>query len=278
MRSLFGLLWAACLLLTAATDVQAQLAVYHDGVDWETPPVVDPGKSNSDAPSDAIVLFDGKDMSAFEGGEDWILKDGYVVADKRSIKTKQPFGSVQLHIEYSAPPEDTDKDQGKGNSGLYFMDSRYEIQVLDMWKNSTYPYGQAGSVYKQIPPTANPMRAPGEWNEFDVIFEAPKFDLQGELLKPAYVTVMINGVCVVSHYALKGITTYADAVPHYVAHPEKLPLVLQYHSDPVRFRNIWVRELEPPKGTRVDEPHFIRKGKRIDYEPERPMVPAKEEK
>ncbi len=262
-------------LMVFSCPLQAQMAVYHDGVEWEVPPKVDPGQSNSDAPSDAIVLFDGKDMSAFEGGEDWILKDGYVIADKHDIKTKQSFGSIQLHLEYAAPPEDHDKGQGKGNSGIFLMDSRYEIQILDMFENETYPYGQAGSIYKQIPPMVNPMRPTGEWNEYDVIFNAPKFDLQGELLEPAYVTVMINGVCVVAHYALKGKTTYANAVPHYVAHPDKLPLVLQYHTDAVRFRNIWVRELEPPKGKRVDEPHFMQGEKRINYEPEKPQLPSK---
>lgn len=254
-----------------ATPLSAQMAIYYDGVEWETPPKVDPGRSNSDAPSDAIVLFDGTDMSAFEGGEDWILKDGYVVAAKRSVKTKRPFGSVQLHLEYAAPPEDDGTGQGKGNSGICFMDSRYEVQVLDNYDNPTYPYGQAGSVYKQIPPAVNPLRPPGAWNEYDVIFRAPEFDLQGELLEPARVTVMINGVCVVEQYALKGRTTFANAVPHYVAHPEKLPLVLQYHTDPVRFRNIWVRELEPPKGVRTDVPHFMKGDERIPYQPTRPQ-------
>ncbi|MEM1061743.1 MAG: DUF1080 domain-containing protein, partial [Planctomycetota bacterium] len=241
------LLVAAAVYL-AASPLSAQTAQYYDGVEWETPPKVDPGRTNSDAPSDAVVLFDGTDMSAFDGGENWILKDGYVVAAKRSVATKQKFGSVQLHLEYAAPPEDKGEGQGRGNSGIYFMGGRYEVQVLDMYDNETYPYGQGGSVYKQIPPMVNPFRPPGAWNEYDVIFRAPKFDLQGTLLEPARVTVMINGVCVVEQYALKGKTTFANAVPHYVAHPDKLPLVLQYHNDPVRFRNIWIRELEPPKG------------------------------
>lgn len=272
---LFRTLAVAVVLVVLNGSIQAQMAVYQDGIEWEVPPKVVPGSTNSTAPSDAIVLFDGKNMDAFEGGQDWILKDDYVVAAKHDVKTKQAFGSIQLHLEYSAPPEDHDKGQGKGNSGIYLMDGRYEIQVLDMFENETYPNGQAGSVYKQIPPMADPMRKPGEWNEYDVIFNAPEFDMQGELKKPAYVTVIINGVCVIAQYALKGKTVYADAVPHYVAHPDKLPLVLQYHSDPVRFRNIWIRELEPPKGKRVDEPHFMFGDKKIKYEPEKPMTPTK---
>lgn len=215
---------------------------------WEPEPrKVTPGNNNL-APSDAIVLFDGKDFSAWENKEgakpEWKIVDNYfqVVPGKGIIKTKQGFGSVQLHIEWRSPVNDQDKGQGRGNSGIFLM-GKYELQVLDSYNNQTYANGQAGSIYKQYIPLVNACRPPGEWQNYDVIFTAPKFNKDGILISPARMTVLHNGILIQNNVVLKGNTVY-NTLPKYEAHPEKLPLILQDHSDEVSFRNIWLRELE----------------------------------
>ncbi len=215
-------------------------AEYISGKVWPEPKIIDPGDATR-APSDAIVLFDGKDMSKWEWGEKWIVKDGCAVSHGAGIRSKQKFGSCQLHLEWAAPEKVEGSGQGRGNSGVYLMNT-YELQILDSYDNKTYFDGQCASLYKQWPPLVNACRKPGEWQTFDVIFDAPKFDASGKLLKPAYVTVVHNGVLVQNHAELLGATFWEQA-PKYTAHADKLPMQLQFHGNPVRFRNIWIREL-----------------------------------
>lgn len=212
---------------------------YKSGIIWEEPAVVDPGDGKR-PPSDAVVLFDGQDLSAWNGGENWKVEDGYAVPQKSGISTKQPFGDVQLHLEWATPEEVSGSGQGRGNSGVYLM-GKYEVQILDSYDNETYFDGQAGSVYKQWPPLVNATRKPGKWQTYDILFTAPRFDEQKNLLSPGYVTVLHNGVVVQNHTELLGGTFY-DRPPHYEPHAERLPIHLQFHGNPVRFRNIWVRE------------------------------------
>jgi hypothetical protein len=209
------------------------------GVVWPKPPVVDPG-SIGGTPSDAIVLFNGRDLSQWDGGEKWAIKDGYAICGG-NITTKRPFGDCQLHVEWATPAEVEGAGQGRGNSGVYLM-GMYEIQILDSYENETSVDSQSGSVYKQRPPLVNVCRKPGEWQSFDIVFRSPRFDRQGQLLRPAYVTVFQNGVLIQDHFELLGPSGYRQT-PRYSPHEAKLPLRLQYHRSPVRFRNIWIREL-----------------------------------
>jgi hypothetical protein len=226
---------------------------WKSGVEWKEPPVVQPGKTDRDPPSDAIVLFDGKDLSLWEGGERWLIKDGVATAQGGEIRTKPVFGDIQLHVEWATPTVVEGQGQGRGNSGVFLM-GRYEVQVLDSYENATYFDGQAASIYKQTPPMANVMRRPGEWNSYDIIFTAPKFRVNGSVEKPAFVTVIHNGAVVLNHFELLGITGFTEA-PLYSAHAEKGPISLQFHGNPVQFRNIWVRELQAPVGQRVGAPY-----------------------
>lgn len=212
---------------------------YKSGIVWPEPPVVDPGPPGG-VPADAIVLFDGHDLSAWNNGDSWEIKDGFATVQKESITTKQPFGDCQLHVEFATPTEVKGDGQGRGNSGIYLM-GLYELQVLDSFDNETYFDGQCGSIYKQQPPTVNVCRKPGEWQTYDVIFDAPRFNDDGTVARPAYITVLHNGVVVQNHYELRGGTSYI-APPSYKQHPEKLPLQLQNHGNPLRYRNIWIRE------------------------------------
>jgi hypothetical protein len=212
-------------------------------VNWPEPKQFDPGGPGK-PPSDAIVLFDGKDLSAWEGVEKWTIADGVAICGG-TAKTKQPFGDCQLHIEWASPAEVKGTAQQRGNSGVFFM-GFYEVQILDSFENETYYDGMVASIYKQRPPLVNACRKPGEWQNFDVIFKAPRFDEDGKLLKHAYITVLHNGIVVQNHFELLGRTNYR-VPPHYEAHPDKLPLGIQYHGSPVRFRNIWIRELEPDR-------------------------------
>jgi hypothetical protein len=211
-------------------------------------PVVTPGPTAADAPSDAIVLFDGSNLdmwvSSKKGGPaKWKVENGAMemVPKAGSIQTKESFGSCQLHVEWAAPYMSDKQSQSRGNSGVFLM-NRYEIQVLDNYENQTYAIGYAGSVYGQNPPLVNACRKPNEWQTYDIIFHAPTFD--GErCIKPATVTVLHNGVLVQDHFEIKGATAWrADA--EYSPHPNKQPLLLQDHGDRVRYRNIWIRPLE----------------------------------
>jgi len=215
-------------------------AEYVSGKVWPEPKVIDPGDACK-APSDAIALFDGKDLAQWEGGEKWIVKDGCAVSHGAGINTKRKFGSCQLHLEFATPEKVEGQGQGRGNSGVYLMNT-YELQILDSFNNKTYFDGQCASIYKQWPPLVNASRKPGQWQTFDIVFEAPQFDAKGKLLKPAYMTVLHNGVLVQNHAEVLGASAWESA-PKYAAHPDKLPLHLQFHGNPVRFRNIWIREL-----------------------------------
>jgi hypothetical protein len=211
---------------------------------------IDPG-SASKAPSDATVLFDGKDLSqwvAMDGSPTkWDLKDGHMECVRNSgmIRTLENFGDCQLHIEYATPVPAQGSGQGRGNSGVLFGMGRYEIQVLDSYQNDTYADGSAGSIYGQYPPLVNASRAPGEWQSFDMLYTAPRFGADGKLLTPCRMTVFHNGVLIQNNVELTGPTSWLQRAP-YSAHPEKQPIELQDHGNPVRFRNIWVRELGKP--------------------------------
>ena len=199
-------------------------------------------------PSDAIVLFDGTNLSHWRsenGGEArWTARDGYFesVAGSGSIHTQEPFGDLQLHIEWAAPVPVRGTGQGRGNSGIFLM-GLYEIQILDSYQNDTYADGQASAVYGQYPPLCNASRPPGEWQSYDIFFRRPRFDTLGALLRPARVTVLHNGILVQDNVKLTGPTSWLQNAP-YKAHPDRLPFSLQDHSSPVRFRNIWARDLE----------------------------------
>ncbi|MFO0879337.1 MAG: DUF1080 domain-containing protein [Gemmataceae bacterium] len=212
------------------------------GIIWPEPAVVTPGENGS-APSDAVVLFDGKGFDAWKRADGWKADEDGGFTAKGAIETKQGFGDCQLHLEFASPKQVRGSGQGRGNNGIGLMGGRYEIQVLDSYQNKTYPEGSAASVYNQRPPMVNASRKPGEWQSYDIIFTAPRFDAEGKVTKPAYVTVLHNGVVVQNHTELKG-ATYFDRENTYVKHPEKLPIVLMYHGDPVRFRNIWIREVK----------------------------------
>ena len=206
------------------------------------PPIVTPGKG-TEPPSDAMALFDGKDLSKWRGMEGdeakWELKDGVMeVNGTGSIRTKEEFGDVQLHVEWAAPSEVKGESQGRGNSGVY-LQGRYEIQVLDSHENKTYPNGQAGSFYGHAAPLVNASRKPGEWQTYDIIFRAPKKGADGKII-PGSFTVLHNGVLVQDHTPIEGRATTAAAFSNVA---EKGPLVLQDHGNPVRFRNIWIRPL-----------------------------------
>jgi hypothetical protein len=220
---------------------------------WEPiPALVTPGKTSSDAPSDAIVLYSGKDLSQWEkekgGAPGWkIDKDGALTVVKGSgnIATKQKFGDCQLHIEWREPAAIAGSSQSRGNSGIFFM-GQYELQVLDSYNNPTYVNGQAGSIYKQHIPLVNASRKPGEWQSYDVIFTAPKFYADGKLQSPARITVLHNGVLVQNNVEIKGHTAWIGQ-PKYEPHGDKEALVLQDHGmdggNPMSYRNIWIREL-----------------------------------
>ena len=215
---------------------------WKSGIEWPEPKVVDPGDAQT-PPSDAIILFDGKDLLQWHNGEKWEITDGYAISKGSSITTKEGFGDCQLHLEFATPAEVKSSGQGRGNSGVYLM-NRYEVQILDSYENTTYHDGQCAAVYKQYPPLVNACRKPGEWQTYDILFDAPRFDEHGSLTRPGYVTVLQNGVVVQNRTELLGSTSYIES-PKYKKHPDKQPISLQFHGNPVRFRNIWVRELEP---------------------------------
>ena len=229
---------------------------YLNGIKWEPPAIITVGENG--VPSDAIVLFDGTDLSSWEGAENWTIDEGAMVSGKGNVRTKESFGDCQLHIEWSAPVAATGSGQGRGNSGVFLMDT-YEIQILDSYDNETYFDGQAGAIYKQTPPQVNVMRAPGQWNVYDIIWTAPRFNEDGSLRSPAYMTALHNGVLILNHFELKGDTPF-NRPPKYTQHADRLPIRLQDHGNPVRFRNIWIREIKPAQGEQVREP-FLRNSK-----------------
>ena len=265
----------------SVNNVQAQEVME---IDWEelqktapweateqwtpVPPKVTPGVGQA-PPSDAIVLFNGRDLSAWHTprydygvrmdhveqiidakvnhpehrAAAWEIKDGALVVKPGSgaLETRQAFGDVQLHLEFLPPVDPGKEGQGYSNSGVFFM-GLYEVQILNSYDNETYPNGQAGAVYKQHIPLVNASRPPGEWQYYDIIFKAPRFDQTGALQQPAYLTVLHNGVLIQDHVELKGPAVYIGT-PYYTPHPAKMPLLLQDHGNQVRYRNIWVREL-----------------------------------
>jgi hypothetical protein len=227
---------------------------------WEpVPPIVTPGTSNSAAPSDAVVLFDGTNLDQWVSTKDkslpadWPVADGVMTVKKtpgNNIETKRSFKNYQLHLEWWIPPGITGADQARGNSGLFLAstgpgDAGYELQILDSYENKTYVNGQAGSIYKQGIPLANAMRKPGEWQTYDVVWTAPTFNADGTVKTPAHVTALHNGVLIQNHFELKGETLYIGK-PEYKKY-DTAPIKLQAHGDPsppISFRNIWIRELK----------------------------------
>jgi hypothetical protein len=219
------------------------------------PKIVTPGAANAAAPSDAVVLFDGRSLGEWVTSSDttkpaaWTVGGGVLTVNKKAgdIQTRRRFTNYQIHLEWRVPPGITGSGQARGNSGLYLgamPDGGYELQILDSYQNTTYVNGQAGSIYKQHIPLANAMRKPGEWQTYDVVWTAPVFNADGSLRSPAYVTAFHNGVLVQNHAQLRGDTKYIGT-PEYKAHGA-LPIRLQAHGDPsppISFRNIWVREL-----------------------------------
>ena len=221
------------------------------------PAIVTPGTTNSTAPSDAIVLFDGKNLNEWVSVKDngpakWIVNNGVFTVDKSTgnIETKRKFNNYQLHIEWQIPANISLTGQSRGNSGLFLAstgagDLGYELQILDSYKNDTYTNGQAGSIYKQTAPMVNANRKPGEWQTYDVIWTAPVFNEDGSLKSPARVSVLFNGVLIQNNFELKGPTQYIGPASYAKAHGAS-PIKLQSHGDksePISFRNIWIREL-----------------------------------
>ena len=207
------------------------------------PGVVTPGAQVGAAPSDAIVLFSGSDLSQWmTTKQPWKVESGYVevVPGAGNIRTKETFGDVQLHVEWATPSVVRGTSQGRGNSGI-FLQGRYEVQVLDSFENPTYADGQAGAIYGQWPPLVNPSRKPGEWQTYDIVFEAPRFD-GGTVVKPAFFTVFLNGVLLHHHKEVMGPTVHRALTSYAVPHADD-SLVLQDHQDPVRYRNIWIRRI-----------------------------------
>lgn len=218
------------------------------GIIWPEPAVVDPGPVGG-PPSDAIVLFDGKDLSQWNGADKWVVEDGVASPRGGDIRTKAAFGDCQLHIEWATPDHVSGSGQGRGNSGIFFG-GQYEIQVLDSFENKTYFDGQAGSLYKSKPPLVNASRKPGEWQTYDIVYNAPRFNEQGTIVKPGYVTVLHNGVLVQNHTEILGETSYES--PPVLKPHGPAPIRLQYHGNPVRFRNIWLREIAEPSPVRPE--------------------------
>ena len=206
-------------------------------------------------------LFDGKNLDAWENAQNWKIADGAMVSGRGDVKTKAAFGDCQLHIEWSAPVPATGSGQGRGNSGIFLMDT-YEIQVLDSFDNKTYFDGQAGAIYKQTPPQVNATLAPGKWNVYDIIWTAPRFQEDGALKSPAYITAIHNGVLILNHFQLKGDTPF-HRPPQYNKHADKLPIRLQDHGNPVKFRNIWIREIKDAEGKQTKAP-FLRDNKGVE--------------
>ena len=251
MRTLLPFTTVLLALVAAAPQAAAQPKtnsgyLIHD-MERAEAPTVTPGKDGA-PPSDAIVLFDGASLDEWrteEGGAPaWKVADGYfeTVPGAENIFTKRTFGDCQLHIEWAAPADPAGKtDQDRGNSGIFFME-KYEIQVLDSYQNRTYADGHAGSVYAQYPPQVNATRPPGQWQTYDIVFRAPRFKKDGTVRRPARMTAFLNGVLVQDNVTLTGPTSWLQQKP-YEKHAEAMPIKLQDHDSPVRYRNIWIRPL-----------------------------------
>jgi hypothetical protein len=258
---------AAAALLVAQQQAPADPVGYSDtpvipGQKWRVhdidrprPNRVTPGAQYGQPPSDAIVLFDGKDLSKWqEAGKrenagkmvapSWKVENGYFecVPRRGDLVTKDKFGDIQLHVEWASPSVLEAASQNRGNSGILLM-SRYEVQVLDSWNNKTYADGQAGAIYGWWPPLVNAAKKPGEWQAYDILFEAPRFN-GDKLVKPAYVTVIHNGVVLHHHQEIGGPMAHR-VVRSYQPHEAEEPLMLQNHNTRVRYRNMWVRKLKP---------------------------------
>jgi hypothetical protein len=245
LRSLAAVFAAAMITTLIAAVVLPDIPWPPGDRDRTLPPKVTADPNSP--PSDAVVLFDGASLDAWQQGDGkpaaWKLRDGYfeVAPGTGDLVTAQPFGDCQLHLEWATPSPTQGTDQEPGNSGVYLL-TLYEIQVLDSYKNKTYADGQAAAVYGQYPPLVNTSRAPGEWQSYDIVFHGPRFADSGELLRLATVTLLHNGVLVQDNVPLTGPTDYMNRPP-YKAHPQRMPLRLQDHGQAVRFRNIWIREL-----------------------------------
>ncbi len=252
--------WMSCIL--AAGTMMAVLGLSSDSksiLNWKVhdrsrplPAVVSPAEPSTQEqpgrpPSDAVVLFNGNDLSQWHSKDDkptsWKVENGYLQVGSKGgdLYTRQSFGDCQLHVEWATPNPRHGEDQEPGNSGVYLM-GLYELQVLDSYQNRTYADGQAAAVYGQFPPLVNASRPPGQWQTYEIIFHGPRLTDEGKLLRPARMTVLHNGVLVQDNVELTGPTDYMRRPP-YRAHPDKLPLMLQDHDQPVRFRNIWIREI-----------------------------------
>lgn len=223
------------------TPIQPWSGFHVHDPDRPTPPKVDPGEpvAAGTAPSDAVVLFDGKDTSAWKPA-DWTVTDGTLVAGSQPLASVAEFGDIQIHVEWCVPVEETENIMNRGNNGVYIM-GQYEIQIFDSYRTRIYPDGQAASVYGQTPPRVNACREPGQWEVFDIVFLAPRFE--GERgIAPARVTVLHNGLLVHHNQEVYGATGHA-VLPQYGPPMEKASLVLGAHGCPVKFRNVWVRPL-----------------------------------
>ena len=239
--------------------VSAQQKPKHEDTEYYSPvpKVVTPGEKDADPPSDAIILFNGKNLDQWVSTDDttkpanWVVNKKMLTVNKQAgnIETRQSFMDYQLHIEWRIPENITGEGQLRGNSGLFLAsigkgDAGYELQILDSYNNPTYVNGQAGSVYKQYPPLVNPNRPPGKWQAYDVVWTAPRFNNDGSVKSPARVTAFFNGILVQNNVELKGPTLYVGQ-PSYQKHGPS-PIKLQAHGDksePISFRNIWIRPL-----------------------------------
>jgi 3-keto-disaccharide hydrolase len=244
---------AAALLVAVSMSAGAQVSTQwpQHSMERPRPPIVKPGPFvAAPPPADAMVLFDGKSLAKWQSSDSahgpakWKVVDGYmeVAAGTGGIETRDGFGDCQLHVEWRAPTPPKGESQERGNSGVFLM-GRYEVQVLDSYNNITYADGQAASVYGQFPPLVNASRPPGEWQSYDIIWHRPHFDAQQRLVSPARITVFHNGLLAQDNVILSGPTAHQRRPP-YSAHPDALPLGLQDHGNPVRYRNIWIRKLE----------------------------------
>jgi len=251
MTRKFPPLPAVLILLVQLSTAQAPMKWKIHDLNRPLPPVITPGTASTqdtpgNPPSDATVLFDGKDLSRWVDSDGkpakWKVENGYmeVAAKTGNISTRDSFGDCQLHVEFAEPSPPSGESQERGNSGV-FLHGLYEIQVLDSYENKTYADGQASAVYGQYPPQVNASRPPAQWQTYDIIFHGPRFT-GSKLLRPARVTVLHNGVLVQDNVELTGPTAHGERPP-YKSTPEKLPLQLQDHGNPVHYRNIWIREL-----------------------------------